>query len=130
MVGEYKQNEAFSKSYIGQLRAHVGPRPLIAPGFRLVLENTTGKTLLMRRSDTGLWGLPSGGIEVGESVFEAAQREVKEETGLTLTSVKAFGFSSDPNFETHTYPNGDVIQNFCLLLLATGWNQRMVKRPS
>jgi len=40
-----------------------------------------GELLLMRRSDNGFWGLPGGFVEIGESVAEAARREVGEETG-------------------------------------------------
>src|SRR5262245_48872619 len=37
--------------------------------------------LLMRRSDNGHWGLPGGYLEPGESVNQAALREVREEPG-------------------------------------------------
>lgn len=42
--------------------------------------------LLVRRKnepDAGLWGFPGGHVEAGETVGEAAARELKEETGVT-----------------------------------------------
>lgn len=46
-----------------------------------------GAVLLVRRGRPprqGQWGLPGGAQELGETVFEAAAREVLEETGLTV----------------------------------------------
>lgn len=36
----------------------------------------------------GMWALPSGQIEKGETLFQTARREVKEETGLDLVSLE------------------------------------------
>jgi len=41
-----------------------------------------GKVLLIQRSDNQLWALPGGLAEVGETLVEAAQRELREETGI------------------------------------------------
>jgi ADP-ribose pyrophosphatase YjhB (NUDIX family) len=46
-----------------------------------------GQVLLVRRANPprrGEWSLPGGAQEIGETVFEAARREVREETGLTI----------------------------------------------
>lgn len=43
-----------------------------------------GKILLTQREDFETWTLPSGGVEDGESLAQAAIRETKEETGLDV----------------------------------------------
>lgn len=50
-----------------------------------VVRDETGRLLLVRRAhppDAGLWSLPGGRIEPGETAECAAAREVAEETGL------------------------------------------------
>ena len=59
--------------------------------------------LLMRRSDNGLWGLPGGFVELGESVAEAARREVQEETGWTVDIGRLIGVYSDPAHQVVDY---------------------------
>jgi 8-oxo-dGTP diphosphatase len=53
-----------------------------------VILRRAGKVLLLRRAGnvyaTGLLCLPSGHLEDGESILDAAVRETKEETGITL----------------------------------------------
>jgi ADP-ribose pyrophosphatase YjhB (NUDIX family) len=55
------------------------------PGV-LALVEREGSVLLVLRArepDRGKWGYPGGLIELGETVVEAALRELHEETGLT-----------------------------------------------
>ena len=62
-----------------------------------------GEILLMRRSDNGHWGLPGGFVEVGESVAEAACREVVEETGWRVRVGSLIGVYSDPATQVVDY---------------------------
>lgn len=39
--------------------------------------------LLLRHEQGGHWGFPKGRIEAGESVLDAARREIREETGIS-----------------------------------------------
>lgn len=112
----------FNDSYLGKLRKIVGSQPLIVPGFRIIIENINGEILLIKRSDNGMWGLPAGSPELKESMSDCILREVFEETGLKINKFECFGFASNPISETHTYPNGDQIQNFSLLLYTNNWH--------
>ncbi len=92
--------------YVSELRALVGTRPLLLVGAGVLLWDGLGRLLLQRRTDDNLWGIIGGGVELGESVEDAARREAFEETGLTVGHLKLFGVFSGPKF-WHTYPNGD-----------------------
>jgi mutator protein MutT len=81
----------------------------IRPGVAAIIQNATGQILLQRRSDNGLWGLPGGAVEIGESVRDAIVREVREETGLTVEVVRLIGVYSDPNLQIVQYPDGNVV---------------------
>lgn len=63
-------------------------RPLIGVG---VVALRDGRVLLVRRGKPprlGEWSLPGGRQELGETVEEAAVREVREETRLAITGVR------------------------------------------
>lgn len=63
------------------------------PAVGVVVERADGRVLLARRANppaAGLWSLPGGGLELGESVIDAARREVREETGVECKPVPVF----------------------------------------
>ena len=71
--------------------------------------------LLMRRSDNAHWGLPGGYVEPGESVADAAVREVSEETGVQVAIGRLVGVYSDPAIQVIEYPDGRRVHaiNLC-----------------
>ena len=59
-------------------------RPIVGIGVVVLASN---KVLMIRRAKPprqGQWSLPGGAQELGETVFDAARREVLEETGLDV----------------------------------------------
>ena len=64
---------------------HEKPHPVVCAGA--VVRDGSGRLLLVRRGrppSAGLWSLPGGRVEPGETPAEAAVREVREETGLDV----------------------------------------------
>lgn len=58
-------------------------------GVVTVVERSDGQILAFERVDTpGAWQLPQGGIDEGEEPYDAAWRELKEETGLRRKHVE------------------------------------------
>jgi 8-oxo-dGTP pyrophosphatase MutT (NUDIX family) len=96
------------------------PGARVKAGVGVVIEDDQGRILLEQRCDNGMWGLPGGGIEPGESILDTAVREVKEETGLDIRIKGLLGVYSDPaEGRIVTYPdNGDVAQLVDTVLIA------------
>lgn len=60
------------------------------PVVRLIVQDGEGRVLVLRRKGSvygnGRWCLPGGKVDFGETVVEAAAKELREETSLECTS--------------------------------------------
>lgn len=65
-------------------------------GTNVAITDEKGRILLTKREDFEVWCLPGGGVDLGESVAEAAIREAEEETGLKVRITKLVGVYSRP----------------------------------
>ncbi|MDH7596509.1 MAG: NUDIX hydrolase [Methanothrix sp.] len=89
--------------------------PLLA--VDVVLRMDDGIVLIRRRNPPfrGCYALPGGFVEIGETVEDAARREVMEETGVDASLVKLVGVYSDPDRD----PRGHVV-SVCYLADGSG----------
>jgi ADP-ribose pyrophosphatase YjhB (NUDIX family) len=65
-----------------------------AAGAYAVIFDDAGRVLFCHRRDCDFWNLPGGGVESGESPWQAVVREVREEVGLEVEVVRLAGLYS------------------------------------
>jgi 8-oxo-dGTP pyrophosphatase MutT (NUDIX family) len=111
--------------YILQLRQYIGHRPILMVGAAILVVDIQDRLLLMKRSDSGYWGLPGGSTEPGERVEEAAKRETLEETGLHIAEMELFGVFSGPELY-YKYPNGDEVYNVTIVYSSRDWDGEVI----
>jgi ADP-ribose pyrophosphatase YjhB (NUDIX family) len=83
----------------------------LVPGASAVVVDNDGKILLQRRSDNARWALPSGVMDIGESIAQTITREVREETGLEVEPEYIVGIYTDPG-HVFAYDDGEIRQQF------------------
>ncbi len=87
------------------------------PCVGAVIKDRGGRLLLIKRGHepgAGLWSLPGGRIEPGETHQQAVTREVLEETGLRVECRRLLGTAELPG------PEGAVIHVSDYLAVVTG----------
>jgi 8-oxo-dGTP diphosphatase len=96
---------------------HYPDRPYLAVSAVVIRD---GEFLAVRRARPpmqGLFTLPGGGIETGESVTDAVRREVLEETGISIEPLALAGYR-----EVITRDDANRVQgHFLILAFAARW---------
>ncbi len=93
--------------YIKYLRSMVGHKPVIMAVAGVAIFDHENRLLMHHRKVDNLWGLIGGFMELGETVEQAARREVREEVALELGNLELVGVFDNP---LNTLPNGDQVQ--------------------
>jgi 8-oxo-dGTP diphosphatase len=92
-------------------------RPILAVSAAILRD---GKVLLARRARgaaTGLFSLPGGVVEIGETLIEAVVREVREETSLTIEPIALAGYREAISRDDQ----GRIERHFVILPFAARW---------
>jgi ADP-ribose pyrophosphatase YjhB (NUDIX family) len=92
-------------------------RPFIAVSAAIIRD---GRVLIVRRARVpanGLYTLPGGVVEPGESLLDAVRREVMEETALTIEPVALAGFREAIVRDA----DGRLKRHFVILPFASRW---------
>ncbi len=80
----------------------------ILPAIAVIIFNEQGEILLQRRKDVNQWCILSGHVEFGETITDAALREIREETGAAADIVRFIGLYSSPASQTYHYKERSV----------------------
>jgi 8-oxo-dGTP diphosphatase len=91
--------------------------PILAVSAAIIRN---GKVLIVRRARPpagGLYTLPGGGVEVGETLIEAVVREVREETALAIEPVALAGYREAITRDGE----GRIERHFVILPFAARW---------
>ena len=83
----------------------------LVPSVTAAVRDNEGRLLMIHKIDNNYWALPGGGMDLGESIADAAIREVAEETGLRVEITGLVGIYTDPG-HVMAYDDGEVRQEF------------------
>ncbi|MEK3992881.1 MULTISPECIES: NUDIX domain-containing protein [Robertmurraya] len=104
--------------YCEDLREMIGNSPLIIIRPSVVIVNNYGEVLLSRYSGA-TWGVPGGILQLNESVEECITRNVLEEIGIRIKSIKLFGVYSGKALINRVEESGDEYQTVVIGYLCT-----------
>ncbi|TWP51262.1 NUDIX domain-containing protein [Lentzea tibetensis] len=89
----------------------------LRPAVSVFVQDDAGRVLMIRRTDNDRYAIPGGQQEVGETLAQAAVREVQEETGVDVEVTELVGLYSNPA-HVIAYDDGEVRQEFSICFRA------------
>ena len=114
--------------YIKDLREKTKHMPLLIPHSVVLLFNDKGEILLEERSDDGYFDFPGGGLDLKETLEDAARRELEEETGLIADELELFKVYSG-EITHYIYFNGDEIYGVDAVYLCHKYHGEFKPQP-
>jgi ADP-ribose pyrophosphatase YjhB (NUDIX family) len=90
----------------------------VVPSANVIVVNHQGDILMIRRTDNDNWAVPGGGMDLGESIADAAVRETREETGISCEITGLVGIYTNPRHVILYTSNGEVRQEFSVVFTA------------
>lgn len=84
---------------------------MVRLGVNAVIRDGQGRVLLGLRARPPIWNLPGGSVEPGETPWDAAVRETREEVGLDVEVERLTGVYDRS-------PDGDPVLVFACVVLA------------
>ena len=104
--------------YWRRIRQAIGKETVIIPSAAGAIIHE-GKILLVRHNLLKKWQIPGGLQEIGESVQETVEREIKEELNLDLVAGSLIGVYSHPKW-TIEFPDESKIQQLIFFFMMEG----------
>jgi ADP-ribose pyrophosphatase YjhB (NUDIX family) len=83
----------------------------LVPSVTAAVRDNDGRLLMIHKIDNNYWALPGGAMDLGESIADAAIREVAEETGIDIEIIGLVGLYTSPG-HVMAYDDGEVRQEF------------------
>jgi 8-oxo-dGTP diphosphatase len=96
---------------------------MVIPCVGAIIVDELGRLLLIKRGHdpgAGLWSIPGGRVEPGETDAEALVRELREETGLTVKPGELAGAVRRPGGSGHVLDIRDYLATVAGGSLAAG----------
>lgn len=106
--------------YCEDIREMIGNAPLIIVRPSVAIINNKGEILLYRYLGIP-WGIPGGILQLNESVEHCIKRNVKENLGLMLNSLRLFGVYSGQELNTKPENGEDEYHTVAIGYLCTDY---------
>tara|TARA_S200002703_G_scaffold158036_1_gene167367 strand:+ start:216 stop:614 length:399 start_codon:yes stop_codon:yes gene_type:complete len=95
-----------------KIRISIVPNDISTVAKAVIIDNKD-RVLLLKRSNymdkfAGEWDLPGGHLKDNESLFDGLEREVKEETGLSVSEPKLISIDNNLHFFYCNYDSQPV----------------------